>query len=137
TAETEWTPVEANEQRGAGAYRFLHKGSDDLPQLFEVRMGPNEPVNVHAHCEAEIIYIVAGSLQFGRHFLTSGSSVSIPGEVLYSFRSGHAGVHYVNFRGRTDLSKFDRSQFEQLRRLEGAAREGYIQAHLAARKGGA
>ena len=78
--------------------RFHHRGSESAPQLFEVKFGPNTVIPPHAHEHGEIIYILSGEMHFGRGVLKPGSSIFIQGETLYGFKSGGAGVHFLNFR---------------------------------------
>ena len=77
---------------------FHHHGSETEPQLFEVRLRPNETVHPHAHEHNEIIYILGGEMHVGTRVLTAGSSISILGETIYSFKAGSKGVHFLNFR---------------------------------------
>lgn len=83
--------------------RILHSNADGL-QLFEARIAPNQEIALHAHAADEIIYILAGELRIGRKRLGPGASVFVAGETLYGFRSGAAGVRFLNFRGRANTS---------------------------------
>jgi uncharacterized cupin superfamily protein len=98
-----------------GLRRIQQPGSEDELQLFEIRVQPNVTAAAHAHAEDEIIYVVSGELTFGSQVLTAGHSVYIPGMTLYSFRSGPEGTHFLNFRGRQDLTYFRKSEFLEMR----------------------
>lgn len=90
--------------------RIMHSNADGL-QLFEVRIAPNEDIALHAHAADEIIYILEGELQIGRKRLGPGASVFVAGETLYGFRSGAAGVRFLNFRGRSNTSFITREEY--------------------------
>ena len=83
---------------------FHAEGSDDLLQLFEVKLPANAKQRVHAHEHDEIIYVVAGAMRVGNRTLKPGSSMFVAGETFYSFEAGPDGLHYLNFRPRKDLS---------------------------------
>jgi hypothetical protein len=51
----------------------------------------------HAHSEDEIIHILDGEMQLGRHRLTPGMSVAIPGNRRYGFRIP-SGCRFLNYR---------------------------------------
>lgn len=90
--------------------RILHASNGGL-QLFEARIAPNEEIALHAHAADEIIYILAGELHIGRKRLGRGASVFIAGHTLYGFRSGEAGVHFLNFRGQGNTSFITREEY--------------------------
>jgi len=83
--------------------RIMHASVGGL-QLFEARIAPNEEIALHAHAADEIIYIIEGELQIGRKRLGPGASVFVAGHTLYGFRSGAAGVRFLNFRGQGNTS---------------------------------
>jgi hypothetical protein len=97
-----------DEREGA---RFTHHpGSDDEPQLFEVRYPPGTRITPHAHDADEILVVVEGELHFGKQVYGPHSSVFIPRFTLYAFRAGPDGVTFLNFRpiaSRGALSKED------------------------------
>ena len=88
------------EAQGQGASRVRHPGSPDELQLLEVRVNPNERVEVHAHKEAEVMYVLSGEMSFGSQQLRAGDSVSITGLTLYQFTAGPNGAS--SFRPRED-----------------------------------
>ena len=77
---------------------FHHPGTESAPQLFEVKLRPNQIVAPHAHEHNEIIYILSGELRLGNSLLQAGSSIAILGETIYGFSAGSQGVHFLNFR---------------------------------------
>ncbi len=97
--KAEWVPKEK------GILFNVHlEGSDDLPELMEIRLRPNETTVIHSHDEHEIMYVVTGELRFGSEVLGPGSSVFIPGGAFYTFSAGPEGLQFLNFRPRQDLT---------------------------------
>jgi quercetin dioxygenase-like cupin family protein len=82
-----------------GEKRPIFGGPSEL-ELFEIRLNPNHENESHAHVEDEILYVLEGSLIFGRRELRAGSAVLIPGSTLYSFKTGENGARFLNFRPR-------------------------------------
>jgi hypothetical protein len=101
--------------------RQHHLGGDDELNLFEVRLPPNVKVDLHAHTEDEIIFILAGQISVGNRVLGPGDSVFIAGMTLYGFRAGPSGVTYANFRPRLDYTNYNSEQFYEYRNLDPAA----------------
>jgi quercetin dioxygenase-like cupin family protein len=102
--------MEQSEPRPLG-YKIHHPGSDEELQLFEIQLGPGESIDVHAHDESEIIYILDGSLDLGAQHVGRGSSVAIPGRTLYGFTAGADGVRFLNFRARQDTTFYTKEAF--------------------------
>ncbi len=94
-----------------GQVRIFHAGTEHSPQLFEARLEPNLEVEVHAHEENEIIYVLEGKLLIGKKSLGPGASIFVEGGTLYGFRSGPNGLHFLNFRPRTDEGFVTRDEF--------------------------
>ena len=92
-------------------FKVHHPGSEEELQLFEIELDPGESIEVHAHDESEIIYILEGELQLGARRVGRGSSVAIPGRTLYGFIAGPDGVRFLNFRGRQDTTFYTKEQF--------------------------
>jgi quercetin dioxygenase-like cupin family protein len=95
---------------GAGA-RVYHPGGESELQAFEVRLGPNQGVDTHAHHLDEIMYVVAGSMHFGAHVLEPGSTAYIPAHTLYSFHAGPDGLRFVNFRAGSGAGHIPKDEF--------------------------
>lgn len=120
--------------QSSAASRERHPGGDDEPQLFDVKLGPNGHSQVHTHEEDEIIYIVAGQMQFGQHTLNPGDSIYIPGMVLYSFKAGPEGLQFINFRPRKDISYYRKDEFIELQKMAPEARAQYRERLIRARR---
>jgi quercetin dioxygenase-like cupin family protein len=88
----------------ASAYRIREPGTDEDPQLVEVRFHPNEVVELHCHDEPEIMYVLKGSMKLGERTVGPGTSIYIDGGVFYGFTAGPEGVHFLNFRQHIDNS---------------------------------
>jgi quercetin dioxygenase-like cupin family protein len=79
-------------------------GNENSLQLFEVKLEPNTEIKVHSHDVEEIIYVVSGTMCLGNRKIGPGSSVYIDDSTFYGFASGEDGLHYLNFRPRSDTS---------------------------------
>ena len=86
------------------SYRIRDMGDDHRPQLVELRYEPEAVVQVHAHDEDEIIYILGGEMHIGGRWLGAGTSVSIAGGTFYGFTAGPEGLQFLNFRPRKDVT---------------------------------
>ena len=62
-------------------------------------------VGSHSHTEDEILYLLAGELQFGRSRILPGMCVAVPHGTLYGFTSP-GSYKFLNFRGATSMSTF-------------------------------
>jgi hypothetical protein len=51
----------------------------------------------HYHSEDEIIFVIEGTLRFGRQTLDAGCAVSVPGMRRYAFRTID-GFRFINYR---------------------------------------
>jgi quercetin dioxygenase-like cupin family protein len=98
--------------------RVHHEGDASTLQLVEITYKPNTAISEHAHDEDEILVIVAGEAHFGKQVLGPGSSIFIPGNTLYGFSAGSAGLRLLNFRPRRDLTFITKDEF--IRRREAA-----------------
>jgi hypothetical protein len=88
----------------SASYRIREPGGSNLPQLMELRYEPNAEVQVHAHDEDEIIFIVGGEMHLGSRVLRPGTSIAISGKTFYGFKAGPGGLQFLNFRPRQDTS---------------------------------
>ena len=86
------------------SYRIREQGTDDEPQLVELRYEPDAEVQVHAHDEDEIIYILGGEMHLGSRVLGPGTSIAIAGKTFYGFKAGPTGLQFLNFRPRQDMT---------------------------------
>jgi uncharacterized cupin superfamily protein len=88
----------------SASYRIREAGGNDQPQLMELRYLPGAEVQVHAHDEDEIIFIVGGEMHLGSRVLGPGTSIAISGKTFYGFKAGPAGLQFLNFRPRQDTT---------------------------------
>jgi quercetin dioxygenase-like cupin family protein len=107
--------IPESEQRGIESRSYFPGGPDDM-QMFEVKCAPNLEIHPHAHVEDEIMYVIEGSVEFGRNSYPAGSAVRVPGQTLYSFRAGPDGLRFLNFRARADRVAWDKDEFLALKR---------------------
>jgi uncharacterized cupin superfamily protein len=77
----------------------------------ELRYEPHAEIQIHAHDEDEIIYVLAGEMHLGNRVLCPGSTVAIAGKTFYGFKAGPTGLQFLNFRPRQDIT-FYRSREE-------------------------
>jgi quercetin dioxygenase-like cupin family protein len=105
-----------NEGQLNSTMRFFHPGSESDLQMFEMDVPADTLIGQHAHDEDEIIYVVDGELRLGSYVLQPGASVYIPGNTLYSLRAGPAGLRFLNFRARQDLTYITKDEFSERRR---------------------
>jgi mannose-6-phosphate isomerase-like protein (cupin superfamily) len=91
--------------------RVHHSGKGTELQLLEVRVQPDEVIEAHAHANDEIIWVLEGELKLGARVLGPGESVYIPGWTLYGLQAGPAGLRFLNFRARNDVTYITKEQF--------------------------
>lgn len=89
-------------------------------QLFEVRFGPGDSAQSHAHSEDEIFVIIEGEMVVGNQVLPKGTAVYVEKETLYSFRSGPEGCTFLNFRPASGAQYITRSDLAARRRSAGS-----------------
>lgn len=95
--------------------RVHHEGDHERPRLHEIEHPPGKEVIPHAHDVDEIIYVVAGDLVIGNRSLPAGSSVFVPANTLYAFRSGPQGLRFVNFRSHGNVGTVTKDEFMERR----------------------
>jgi mannose-6-phosphate isomerase-like protein (cupin superfamily) len=88
----------------ASAYKIREPGTETDPQLVELRFHPGEEIELHCHDEAEIMYVLTGSMEIGSRTVGPGACIYIDGGVFYGFKAGPEGVHFLNFRSHIDNS---------------------------------
>lgn len=121
----EWIPVRdvLNEQQRSSCSEgelnstvyFHEPGTDQEPQLFEVKFPPDTVVHVHAHLRDEIIDVLGGEMLAGNRSLLPGSTVFVAAETLYGFTAGRDGLTILNFRAVADKSLLTPEQHKALR----------------------
>lgn len=102
--------MDLGEEELKSSFAIHEPGDDETLQLFEVDFEPGCRVQLHAHDEDEIIYILRGELHFGRQVLRPGSSLFIKGKAFYSFSAGPEGLRFLNFRPRADHAYHTRGE---------------------------
>jgi hypothetical protein len=60
----------------------------------------DRPLARHFHTEDEIIFITDGSMRLGNREISPGTALAIDANTIYSFKIGHEGLGFVNFRAR-------------------------------------
>jgi len=91
------------------------EGSDDVLQLFEVKLPAGAKQRVHAHDTDEIIYVVSGAMQLGNRTLGPGSSVYVAKDTLYGFAAGEAGLRILVFRSDGRVKYCSKDDYLRLR----------------------
>lgn len=121
----EWTSDEIagqiSELELSSSIREHARGSENTLQLFEVKFLPDTLIDVHAHDEEEIMYVVEGEMLVGERALQPGSSIYIAGSTLYSFRAGPNGLRVLNFRPRQDATYLSQAAFSERRSAQHSA----------------
>lgn len=100
--------------------RFIEPGDDSHLQLFEVDYVADAEIDIHAHEEDEIIYIVDGEMHAGARVLGPGSTLFVKGNTLYSFKAGPKGLRMLNFRPRADLTFITAEEFRASKKKRAA-----------------
>lgn len=85
-------------------FRVREMGSDASPQLIELLYEPHAEIQLHAHDEDEIIFVLRGELLLGQRTYAPGTSVFVAGGTFYTFRAGADGLQILNFRPRKDMT---------------------------------
>jgi redox-sensitive bicupin YhaK (pirin superfamily) len=96
----------------ASDIRVLNAGHADEAQLIELRVPPDSEIALHAHLVDTLIYLVEGELVFEGQRLGPSSFLFVPGQTLYGFRSGPAGLRFLNFRPHADPVYITADEFE-------------------------
>lgn len=98
--------------------KIQQPGDAERPQLLNFRFPPDVFVGPHGHDEDEIIYVLSGEMHFGAEILRPGSSLSVSGGAIYSFRSGPEGLEILNFRPRYDMTYWTAAELRERRRAK-------------------
>jgi hypothetical protein len=96
---------------------YHEAGTGGSLHLTEYNYLPHAKFDVHAHDQAEIIYVLEGTLLFGERELGRGSSVFIAEYTLYGFAAGAQGLRALIFMGDGRAKYFGK---EDLLRLKAA-----------------
>ena len=90
------------------------EGTSGSLHLAEFNYLPNAKFDLHAHDQAEIIYVLEGTLLFGARELGKGSSVFIAEHTLYGFGAGPQGVRVLIFMADGRVKYFGKEEFLRL-----------------------
>ncbi|PCE40146.1 hypothetical protein COO09_21815 [Rhizorhabdus dicambivorans] len=93
------------------AIRYIRIGDAASPQLIEIVYLPDTHIDVHAHEEDEIIYVLRGQILLGRRPLGPGGSVFVQQNTLYAFRAGPEGAAILIFRPRGGSTYISAEEF--------------------------
>lgn len=77
--------------------------------LYTSRLGPYRAAS-HTHSEDELIHLLWGELRVGRHRILPGTTLAIPRDARYGFRSTDAGYAFLNYRPDLSLCITDPAQ---------------------------
>jgi len=105
-------------------FRIREMGSDTTPQLIELLYEPNAEIQLHAHDEDEIIFVLRGMMHLGPRAVPPGTSVYVAGGTLYTFRAGSEGLQILNFRPRKDLTFHSPAKIVEAKAGHRALRQG-------------
>lgn len=94
---------------------FTEAGSDGSLHMSEYDYRPNANFDLHAHDQAEIIYVLEGTMIFGNRQLGPGSSVYIGADTLYGFASGDEGLRILIFMADGRAKFFSKEDYLRLR----------------------
>jgi len=70
---------------------YHEPGLDGSLHLTEQKYLPHAHFELHAHDQAEIIYVLDGTIRLGNRELAPGSSIFIDRDTLYAFAAGDWG----------------------------------------------
>ena len=92
----------ANYERSLADSKVAHHdpASTDELQLVEADYLPGVKIPIHSHKEAEIMYVLAGSIVMDGRELRPGSSVFIAPGTPYGFSAGSEGVRLAFFSSK-------------------------------------
>jgi quercetin dioxygenase-like cupin family protein len=92
-APPEW---QANQKAGDTGLRFkrLMSGAAGL-NVQRTEYNPHRHEAPHSHPEDEILFVLSGTLFFGREELGFGDAIFVPREKIYSLRTGETGAGFV------------------------------------------
>ncbi len=90
---------------------YHEQGTAGSLHLTEYNYLPDAKFDLHAHDQAEIIYVLAGTLLFGARELGRGSSVFIAEHTLYEFAAGPQGLRMLVFMADGRVKYFGKDDF--------------------------
>ena len=93
---------------------YHEQGTAGSLHLTEYNYLPHAKFDLHAHDQAEIIYVLEGTLVFGARALGRGSSVFIAAHTLYEFAAGAEGLRMLVFMPDGRVKYFGKEDFLRL-----------------------
>jgi quercetin dioxygenase-like cupin family protein len=99
---------------------YHEEGTAGSLHLSEYNYLPHAKFDLHAHDQAEIIYVLDGTLLFGKRELGRGSSVFIAAHTLYEFAAGPGGLRMLVFMPDGRVKYFGKEDFLRLQTGEPA-----------------
>ncbi len=94
TVSPEW---QANQKPGDPGLRFkrLLAHAPGMPNMQHSEYFPHHHEAPHSHPEDEILYVLKGTIYFGREVLGSGDTVFVPKDKVYSLHTKETGAEFV------------------------------------------
>jgi quercetin dioxygenase-like cupin family protein len=84
-------------------FKRLMPSESGRPNMQRTQYEPHHHEPPHSHPEDEVLFVLAGTVNFGREELTAGDSLFIPRDTRYSLRTGETGVEFLRV-GFSDLA---------------------------------
>jgi quercetin dioxygenase-like cupin family protein len=100
---------------------YHEQGTGGSLHLTEYKYLPHAKFDLHAHDQAEIIYVLEGVLLFGTRELGPGSSVFISEHTLYDFAAGPQGLRMLVFMPDGRVKYFGKEDFLRLQAAKKSA----------------
>lgn len=100
-ADAPWEEVsadwKANQRPDDPGLRFkrLMPGASGMPNMQRSEYYPHHHEAPHSHPEDEILYVLKGTLFFGREALGPGDVIFVPKGMTYSLRTEDTGAEFV------------------------------------------
>jgi quercetin dioxygenase-like cupin family protein len=101
-AERDWQEVRpewaAKYKEGDAGLRFKRLLAGDVPAMPNMQRSqyhPNHHEPNHSHPEDEILYILSGTVFFGKRQLVAGDALHVPRDTIYSLRTGDTGAEFL------------------------------------------
>lgn len=108
-AEVPWEEIpaewQAKQKAGDPGLRFkrLLRHAPGRPNLQRTEYRPHHHEAPHSHPEDEILFVLSGTVFFGRDELGFGDAIFVPRDKVYSLRTGETGASFVRI-GLSDLT---------------------------------
>lgn len=90
----EWKARQKDGDPGLRFKRLLRHGPGS-PNLQRTEYRPHHHEAPHSHPEDEILFVLSGTVFFGREELGFGDAIYIPKDKVYSLRTGETGASFA------------------------------------------